>query len=392
MSGRFGQICEKLRNHQDVSPVIGQILDEYERTSSLIGRLNLPLPLDSPSPIYYFKDQDGSAFIVKLTQCRYGYAILRNGGLVPKKKGWLTNGLACELLITALVWEMASAHLVRPVDFFVQQDGLYFQMVFEGMVADQMAPCLLDPISRTHEGSLLGNNLLHLDAVCDAIACPLTSQLLEEICFMVLFTLACLQETHGFMHLDLKASNVLISLEPSTHYRWLHYQVAGRDFYLPFRGFQTRLCDFGCSSVMNLYGRGKQILLKDYSQGLGKLINFDGTWQPGYDMHFFFPQLWALCDQWGIEVPSLILTAISKWSLAVDPTNHRPKNPLCPLSALEMLDRLAWPRRFLAQPKDQEEETVRAMGQVVRHQPSNLQTKMEDLPAPNCCEGPIPHE
>ena len=237
---------------------------------------------------------------------------------------------------------MESPHLVRPIDYFLQQDGIYFQMLYEGLLDEFAQPSLLDDIVYVEENKTMCNTLLQLDTICHYLDRPLNSQMLEEICFMVLFTLAQLQERHGFMHLDLKATNILISVEKDSSIRWLHYVIQGKDYFLPYRGFHTRLCDFGCSCVFHLYGTDRVILPSDYDKGVGETINFHGKWQPGYDMHFFLPQLWHLADQWKMETPDLIKEAISRWSLAINPTTHRPKDPICSLTALEMLEDLRW--------------------------------------------------
>lgn len=96
---------------------------------------------------------------------------------------------------------------------------------------------------------IIVNELANMDAEQWMQGNPSLEQV-KAVCFQVLHGLHCMLQCGGKRHGDLKASNVLIFLEPkAVDGEYVHYRIAGEDgnmkeLYVPWTGVRATLWDF----------------------------------------------------------------------------------------------------------------------------------------------------
>lgn len=268
-----------------------------------------------------------------------------------------------EMLIGSLLSHLftsgASPHLVALLHTAPVADQMYALMERVGRRVSELRP----PKRKGARGTVAyrhRSGVKHLAKVAPAVAC--TSEVIADIVVTVLFTLGQLQDAFGIVHHDVSLENVwcksLCAADdavagadaPTAQHppylfqgrdlcavRWFAYRFRGAaTFWVPNRGVLLKLGDAGNAIATRLPlvdGRARtiahDILQRSLrsSQGIEwrRTHGITADMKPGYDAHYFLPQLAELAKAWRVAEPPELARLHRRYSMPVSSETERPR-------------------------------------------------------------------
>jgi serine/threonine protein kinase len=257
--------------------------------------------------------------------------------------------VASEALNGALATELHDSgitpHFVRQLCFFSCEERCYLVYEFCGY--------------RLRNQTYRSITLYQLPRV---LRSPPSEQVVMELLFAILHSLWVAQRCYGQVHYDLKPDNIFIQpitsvsefagvrLSNIQYFGYCLGDAAGQRYcyYMPNRGYLVKLGDYGTAvSTRVKRDDGREIAVMpaavwNGNERLRSAFGISREFQPGYDAHFFLPQLVKLCATWGVAAPEALLRLVRDNGCHVQEKTCRPSEPVLAKTPCQLIMETDW--------------------------------------------------
>ncbi len=264
-------------------------------------------------------------------------------------------------LATVLVDDGHTPHFVRQMCFFSCQDRCFLVYEFCGY--------------RLRNGNHRSITLLQIPKI---LKTPISEAIVMELLFVILHALWIAQRQHGQIHYDLKPDNLFVQpitsvsefngtrLDQVSYFGYCLSDIDGSRYcyYLPNRGYLLKMGDYGTMvscDVQREDGRRIEIMpnaVFNNSEKLRSAFGIKREFQPGYDAHFFMPQLAKLCHTWNLAIPLGLSQLIEQNCCQVESKTGRPVLPVLDKTPYDLIMETDWTPYLTSPSNVQREKTV----------------------------------